>query len=50
MEMTPRQLNAFLFLATKRRQRELRELLHLQRLAAHGDERAIRATLLEWEN
>jgi hypothetical protein len=50
MDYTPRQLQAFLFLATKRRQRELREQLHTNALAAHGDEKAIRTQLREWEN
>jgi hypothetical protein len=50
MEITPRQLQAFLFLADKRRQRELREELHMHALAARGDERAMRATLRQWED
>jgi hypothetical protein len=50
MNYTPRQLAAFLFLAGKRRQRELRDELQLHRLAAHGDEKAIRATLREWQD
>jgi hypothetical protein len=50
MDYTPRQLAAFLFIAGKRRQRELRDELHLQRLAAHADENAIRAQLREWQD
>jgi hypothetical protein len=45
MSYTPRQLQAYLFLAGKRRQRELAEQLHLNTLAARGDERAVRAQL-----
>jgi hypothetical protein len=50
MEMTPRQLQAFLFLADKRRQRELREELHMNMLAARGDAKAVREQLRAWEN
>jgi hypothetical protein len=50
MDYTPRQLQAFLFLASKRRQRELREQLHLSTLAARGDEKAVRDQLRDWEN
>jgi hypothetical protein len=50
MQYTPRQLQAFLFLASKRRQRELREELHMTTLAARGDEKAVRQQLREWEN
>jgi hypothetical protein len=49
MEMTPRELQAFLFIAQRRRQRELSEELHLNTLAARADEKAIRAQLKEWE-
>jgi hypothetical protein len=49
MEMTPRQLQAFLFLASKRRQQELREELHMNTLAARGDEKAVRSQLRQWE-
>jgi hypothetical protein len=49
MQMTPRQLQAFLFLAGKRRQAELREELHMTTLAARGDEKTIRTQLREWE-
>ena len=50
MEMTPPQLDAFLFLAGKRRQQELREELHMHTLAARGDEKAVRSQLREWED
>jgi hypothetical protein len=50
MEMTPRQLQAFLFLAGQRRQGELREQLHVSALAARGDEKTIRGQLRDWES
>jgi hypothetical protein len=50
MEYTPRQLQAFLFLASRRRQQELREELHISTLAARGDEKAVRSQLREWED
>lgn len=50
MTYTPRQLQAFLFLAEKRRQRELSDELHLGALASRGDEKTIRAQLKEWDN
>jgi hypothetical protein len=50
MEMTPRQLQAFLFLANKRRQQELRELLHMTTLGTRGDEKVVRQQLRDWEN
>jgi hypothetical protein len=49
MQMTPRQLQAFIFLAAKRRERELREQLHTNTLAARGDEKTIRGQLKDWE-
>jgi hypothetical protein len=49
MDYTPRQLQAFVFLAGKRRQRELGELLHVNTLGSRGDEKTIRATLRSWE-
>jgi hypothetical protein len=49
MEYTPRQLEAFLFLAGKRRDRALSDQLYANRLAAHGNEKAIRAQLKEWD-
>ena len=50
MQYTPRQLQAFLFLAAKRRQAELRDELHMSALAARGDEKTIRTQLREWED
>jgi hypothetical protein len=50
MQMTPRQLEAFVFLAAKRRRAELREQLHMTAVAARSDERTIRTTLREWED
>jgi hypothetical protein len=50
MQYTPRQLQAFLFLANKRRQGELREQLHVAALGARGDEQAIRGQLRDWED
>jgi hypothetical protein len=50
MDYTPRQLQAFLFLAAKRRQTELSEELQLHALASRGDEKTIRAQLREMEN
>jgi hypothetical protein len=48
MGYSPRQLDAFLFLASKRRQRELREELHVNTLAARGDEKAVHNQLRAW--
>jgi hypothetical protein len=50
MEYTPRQLDAFLFLAEKRRQRELSDQLHLNTLATRGDEKTIREQLRTMED
>jgi len=50
MDYTPRQLQAFLTIAGHRRQGELREQLHVNALAAHGDEKTIRGQLRDWEN
>lgn len=50
MEMTPRQLQAFLILAGKRRQGELRDQLQVNTLAARGDEKAIRGQLRDWDD
>jgi hypothetical protein len=49
MEYTPRQLQAFLFLAQRRRQGELSDQLHLNTLAARGDETAVRKQMRELE-
>jgi hypothetical protein len=45
MEYSPRQLTAFLFMASKRRQRELREQFHVAALAARGEPEAVRALM-----
>jgi hypothetical protein len=50
MNYTPRQLEAFVFLASKRRARELREELQVNALAAQGSEKAIRGQLRDWES
>lgn len=50
MGYTPRQLQAYQFLARRRRQYELSEELHLNTLAARGDEKAVRAALKDLEN
>jgi len=43
MDYTPRQIEALLFIARRRRNAELAELLALQALAASGDRDKIRA-------
>jgi hypothetical protein len=48
MDYTPRQLAAFLALAERRRKADLSEQLHLNTLAARGDEQAVRNQLREW--
>jgi hypothetical protein len=48
MGYSPRQLQAFLFLARKRRQHELSEELYVNTLAARGDEKAVRGQLKAW--
>lgn len=45
MDYTPRQLQAFVFIVEKRRQRDLGEHLQVNTLAARGDEKAVRAYL-----
>jgi hypothetical protein len=50
MQYTPRQLDAFLFLAGKRRRRELAEQLHLTAVAARSDEKTIREQLRGMED
>ena len=47
MDYTPIQLNAFLMIAVARRRREIAEQLQIGRLAAQGDQKAIRETLKE---
>lgn len=48
MDYTPRQLQAYLFLAGKRAQRELRERLRVNTLAARGTEKSVRDQLRDW--
>jgi hypothetical protein len=50
MNYTPRQLSAYLFLAAKRRQADLREQLHVNSLAAHADAQTIRSQMRDWES
>jgi hypothetical protein len=50
MDYTPIQLQAFQFIAQRRRGRELAEQLHTNLLAARGDEKAIRTRLKELED
>jgi hypothetical protein len=50
MDYTPRQIEAFIFIAQKRRQRELAVQLELNTLAARGDEKALRAKFKQWED
>jgi len=47
MSYTPKQLGAFLIIASARRRRELAEQLHIQTLAAQGKGDAIKDTLRE---
>ncbi len=49
MDYTPRQLEAFWFIAQRRRLRERGEQLHDNTLAARGDEKTIRNQLRELE-
>lgn len=42
---TPRQMHAFLFIASKRHQREQREYLALTAMASQGDPKAIQKAL-----
>jgi hypothetical protein len=48
MGYTPKQVAAFVFIAQKRRQRELLVQLEVNTLAARGDEKALRAKFREW--
>lgn len=50
MDYTPRQVQAFVVIAQRRKQEELRQQLLLGTLAARGEENAIRAQLKEWDN
>lgn len=47
--MTPRKIDALLFVAAKRKKREQRALLALHALAAQGDPKAIKTQLLQAE-
>lgn len=47
MDYSPKQLAAFLTIATARRRRELAEQLNVQTLAAQGDAKAMKDTLKE---
>jgi hypothetical protein len=49
MSYTPKQLQAYLIIAMQRRKNELRERLHVNTLAARGDEKAIRSQLRQWD-
>jgi len=49
MGYTPRQVQAFCFIAGRRRLREMGEALHLNTLAARGEEKSIREQLREWD-
>lgn len=50
MDYTPRQTLAFLVIATKRRQEDLRQQLIVGLLAARGEDKAVRAQLKEWDS
>jgi hypothetical protein len=50
MRYTPKMLQAYLFIAGKRRRRELRELLYLTTLGSRGEERAVTRQLREWDS
>jgi hypothetical protein len=50
MDYSPRQLQAFVFLASRRRRRELREQLHVAALAARGDPDAVQRMLRDLDN
>jgi hypothetical protein len=45
LDYSPKQLDAFLIIARDRKRRELREQLLLDRVAAQGDDKAIKAAL-----
>jgi len=47
MGYTPKQIGAFLAIALHRRRRELAEQLHIARLGAQGDGKAVKETLKE---
>jgi hypothetical protein len=43
------QVETLLLLERRRRVREISELFLVQRLAAHGDKRAVEAAMRQWE-
>jgi hypothetical protein len=47
MNYTPKQIGAFLTIASHRRRRELAEQLHIATLGAQGEGKAIKETLKE---
>jgi hypothetical protein len=47
--LTPRQITAYLFLAERRKERELHSQLAVASLAASGDGKAIKNQLEKWE-
>jgi hypothetical protein len=49
MEYTPKQIDAYAFIAARRREAEMREELHVNTLATRGDTNAIRRQMREWE-
>jgi hypothetical protein len=50
MNYTPKQAQAFLFLAMRRRQREQREMLYIAAMGARGDPKAVEEQLRQWED
>jgi hypothetical protein len=50
MNYTPIQIQAFLFLAGRRRQRELRELLHVAAMGSRGEAKAVQEQLRQWDD
>lgn len=50
MDYTPRQLQAFAFIAERRRVALLREQLQIARLAAHGKDEAVKSQLSDWDD
>jgi hypothetical protein len=50
LDYSPKQIAAFLAIASHRRRREMREQLVLGRLAAQGDDKATKATLKELDD
>lgn len=46
---TPRRLNAFLFLARRRHKMDDAQALSIAFMGAHGDQKAVKKTIAEWE-